>query len=319
MRIAVAGAGGFIGGHLCKRLVEEGHLVTAIDIKPFDQWWQVYGEHLYEKHDLSDPDACHVSMHGKFDEVYNLAASMGGMGMIQTQQLETGLNVLISTNVIERASQVSDRYLYSSSACVYPEYRQDSTGSAALREEDAWPAQPQDMYGIEKLFSEEVAKRYASERGLDIRLPRFHAIYGPHGTFVGGREKAPAAICRKVISAKLSGNHTVDVWGDGEQERSFCYIDDCVEGMVRLMASGCQVPINIGSSELVTINQLVDVVADIAGISVSKTYDLSAPQGVRGRNSDNSFIREALHWEPSISLREGLDKTYAWIWDQMNG
>lgn len=248
------------------------------------------------------------------DQVFNLAASMGGMGFIQTQQYATGLNASISTSVLKAAVEAKvDRYLFSSSACVYSEDRQDATDVPALRESDAWPASPQDLYGLEKLFAEELALAARRDHGIEVRLPRYHAIYGPNGTFDGIRAKAPAAICRKVAQAKLSGRHEIEIWGDGRQTRSFCYIEDCVEGTLRLMDSDVNDPINLGSSELVSITELVSIVEDIAGVELERTYDLSAPQGVRGRNSCNDKIRERLGWEPSISLQEGLEKTYAWV------
>lgn len=317
MKCVVGGGGGFIAGHMVRALLERGHEVTAVDIKPFGEWWQRHPDATNCVMDLSDSEAAHDACDGQ-DWILNFAARMGGMGMIQTQQVETGLNVLISTNMVHAASNANvSRYLFASSACVYPEYRQETTEGVPLKESDAWPAQPQDQYGLEKLFGEELALRFQSQRGLSVRLPRFHAIYGPHGTWEGGAEKAPAAICRKVIQAKLSGVHEIEIWGDGNQVRSFCYIDDAVEGILRLMESDYCKPINIGYSGLVTINQLVDIAEEIAGVRLDRKYNLSAPQGVRGRNSDNTLIKATLGWEPSIPLRDGLAKTYEWIHDQI--
>jgi GDP-D-mannose 3', 5'-epimerase len=316
--VLVTGAGGFIGGHLVKRLLEEGHSVRAVDRKPLNQWDQVHDGAWEMVRDLSDAANCHAACKG-MDQVYNLAADMGGMGFIETHKAECMLSVLISTNmIVEAKCQDVDRFFYSSSACVYAADKQTDTNITALKEEDAYPAMAEDGYGWEKLFSERMCRHFTEDYGLVTRVARFHNVYGPNGTFSGGREKAPAAICRKVIEAKKSGVHEINIWGDGEQTRSFMFVDDCVEGVRRIMDSGIDYPINLGSSELVSINQLVSIVEGIAGIQLDRSYDLSAPQGVRGRNSDNTLIKKELAWEPSISLQEGLEKTYAWIWDEMS-
>ena len=243
---------------------------------------------------------------------------MGGMGFIETHKAECMLSVLISTHMLEAAKNAAvERYFYSSSACVYAAEKQTTTDGAALKEDDAYPAMPEDGYGWEKLFSERLCRHFTEDYGLETRVARYHNVYGPHGTFDGGREKAPAAICRKVIAAKSLGHHDIEVWGDGKQTRSFTYIDDCLHGTRALMASGVREPLNIGSAELVTINQLIDVVEDIAGITLGRRYNLDAPKGVRGRYSDNTRIRQTLGWAPSISLRDGMEQTYRWIYDQM--
>lgn len=317
MKILVTGAGGFIGGHLVGRLVADGQAVRAVDIKPIGRWYQVHNEVQSIESDLQR-DSLSRSAVNDCEQVYNLAADMGGMGYIETHKVECMLSVLINTHLIRNASDLGvNRYFYASSACVYAADKQRDPNVTALSEEDAYPAEPEDGYGWEKLFSERMCRHFSEDLGLPTRVARFHNVYGPFGTFRGGREKAPAAICRKVIEAKLTGNHAIDIWGDGEQTRSFMYIDDCVEGILRIMQSDVQYPINLGSSELVSINQLVSMVEGIAGVSLERTYDLSAPQGVRGRNSDNSLIKKDLNWEPSVSLQSGLEKTYAWIYDEI--
>ena len=253
------------------------------------------------------------------EEIYNLAADMGGMGFIENNKAECMLSVLTSTNVLVAARDAgTQRYFYSSSACVYAGDKQTDPNVTALKESDAYPADPEDGYGWEKLFSERMARHFREDFGIETRVARYHNVYGPEGTFEGGREKAPAALSRKIAEAKLSGNHDIDVWGDGEQSRSFMYIDDCVRGTQEILAGDNVEPVNLGSSELVTINQMIGILEDIAGITVTKEHDLTAPQGVRGRNSDNTMFHEIYGWEPSISLRDGLEKTYAWIYDQLS-
>ncbi|MDX6231274.1 MAG: GDP-D-mannose 3, 5-epimerase, partial [Nocardioidaceae bacterium] len=253
------------------------------------------------------------------EEIYNLAADMGGMGFIENNKAECMLSVLTSTNVLVAARDAgTQRYFYSSSACVYAGDKQTDPNVTALKESDAYPADPEDGYGWEKLFSERMARHFREDFGIETRVARYHNVYGPEGTFEGGREKAPAALSRKIAEAKLSGNHVIDVWGDGEQSRSFMYIDDCVRGTKEILAGDNVEPVNLGSSELVTINQMIGILEDIAGITVTKEHDLTAPQGVRGRNSDNTMFHEIYGWEPSISLRDGLEKTYAWIYDQIS-
>lgn len=317
MRTLVAGAGGFIGGHLVNALVTAGHRVVAVDAKPQARWHQVNPHADNRRGDLSLREAC-MEMCAQVDQVFNLAADMGGMGFIENHKAECQLSVLISTHLLVAArTQSVQRFFYASSACVYAAGKQRDRDVTALKEDDAYPAEPEDGYGWEKLFSERTARHFMEDYGLETRVARYHNVYGPHGTFEGGREKAPAAICRKVIAAKMHGQKTINIWGDGEQTRSFMYIDDCVEGTSRIMASDIRYPINLGSSELVSINQLVDIVEAIAGIKLERCNELLAPQGVRGRNSDNTLIRHELDWEPSIALVDGIERTYAWIHDRM--
>jgi len=315
----VTGAGGFIGGHLVDRLLGEGYAVRSVDVKPFDEWYQRHDGAEELQRNLEEKSACLEVTEGA-DEVYNLAADMGGMGFIESNKALCMLSVLIGTHMLMAAKERGvGRFFYSSSACVYAAGRQTSADVVALREEDAYPAMPEDGYGWEKLFTERMCRHFTEDYGLQTRVARFHNVYGPFGTFDGGREKAPAAICRKVAEAKLSGTHEIEVWGDGLQTRSFMYIDDCVEGIRRIMASDIQDPLNLGSSELVTINQLIDIVEGIAGIEVARKHDLSAPQGVRGRNSDNTLISSRLGWQPSTSLVDGLTANYRWIYEQLQG
>jgi nucleoside-diphosphate-sugar epimerase len=317
--ILVTGAGGFIGGHLVTDLLEQGHDVRAVDCKPLDQWYQRSPAADSRHADLSEREACFAAVRG-VDEVYNLAADMGGMGFIENNKALCMLSVLINTHLImaARAHDVS-RYFFASSACVYAAGRQTSPDVTALKESDAYPAMPEDGYGWEKLFSERMCRHFHEDFGLATRVGRYHNVYGPHGTYEGGREKAPAAICRKIAHAKLHGDHSIEIWGDGEQTRSFMYIDDCVYGTQLLARSEITEPLNIGSSELVSINELVSIVEEIAGVRLERRYNLGAPQGVRGRNSDNTRILEVLDWAPRITLRDGLEQTYRWIYDQLAG
>jgi nucleoside-diphosphate-sugar epimerase len=316
--ILVAGGGGFIGGHLVDDLRRNGHTdVRAVDVKPFDDWYQRFDDVDNQQLDLSRlEDARQACADVRY--VYNLAADMGGMGFIELNKAACMLSVLTSTHLLVAARDAGvERFFYASSACVYAAEHQTSADVRPLREADAYPAQPEDGYGWEKLFSERMARHFREDFGIATRVARYHNVYGPHGTYAGGREKAPAAICRKVIEAKLSGDHRIEIWGDGEQTRSFMYVDDCVHGTKLLTDSDVLEPINIGSDQLVTINRLVDIVEAIAGITLDRHYDLSAPQGVRGRNSDNTRIRAELGWAPSITLEDGLERTYAWIYDQL--
>jgi nucleoside-diphosphate-sugar epimerase len=314
-RILVTGAGGFIGHHLVTFLGKQGHWVRGVDVKRPEYSPTDADEFLLA--DLRDPHSAAAATRG-VDQVYALAADMGGMGYISSHHaVILHNNSLINLNTLEaaRANGVT-RYLYTSSACVYPEFKQNDAAVTALKEDDAYPAQPQDAYGWEKLISERLCTHYREDYGIETRIVRFHNIFGPLGTWDGGREKAPAAMCRKVAVAKLTGESAIDIWGDGEQTRSFCYIDDCLDGLTRLMASDHHEPLNLGQDRLVTINQLADLVANAAGTVVAKRH-VSGPQGVRGRNSDNTKLREVLGWEPRISLEEGLRRTYVWIEDQV--
>jgi GDP-D-mannose 3',5'-epimerase len=317
-KIVVCGGGGFIGGHLVADLVRQGYQdVRSVDIKPLDEWYQRTPGVENLQLDLSLLDAADKALNGA-NTVYNLAADMGGMGFIENNKALCMLTVLINTHLLMVARKYGvKRYFYASSACVYNGDKQKDPNVTALKEEDAYPALPEDGYGWEKLFSERMCRHFREDFGVTTRVARYHNVYGPHGTYEGGREKAPAAVCRKVISAKLSGKHEIEIWGDGKQTRSFMYIDDCLKGTQMLTASDVIEPINIGSSELVSINQLVDIVEEIAAVKLRRNYNLSAPKGVNGRNSDNTKIKQLLHWEPNIKLRDGMEKTYRWIYDQM--
>jgi nucleoside-diphosphate-sugar epimerase len=290
--------------------------VRAVDIAPLHHWHQLSPHTENMVLDLRRADACDRALEGA-TSVYNLAADMGGMGFIEANKACCMLSVLINTHLLESARRVDvRRFFYASSACVYAQDKQRTADLAPLKESDAYPADPEDGYGWEKLFSERMCRHFTEDFGLDTRVARFHNVYGPFGTWYGGREKAPAAICRKVAEACRSGRHEIEIWGDGEQTRSFTYIDDCVRGTRMIMESDIEEPINLGSSEMVTINELVDIVESIAGVKLTRRYNLDAPKGVRGRNSDNTMIRERLGWEPSISLQSGLERTYRWIYDQ---
>lgn len=315
--IVVAGGGGFIGGHLIADFRRQGFTrIRSVDVKPFDEWYQHFDDVENLQLDLQDKEAAYQTCGGAAD-VYQLAADMGGMGFIENNKALCMLSVLTNTNMIRAAKdQGVSRYFYSSSACVYAADKQTSEDVVALKEADAYPAMPEDGYGWEKLFSERMCRHFREDFGMYTRVARFHNVYGELGTWDGGREKAPAAVCRKVIDAKISGKHEIEIWGDGHQTRSFMYIDDCLEGIQRLMASDILEPINLGSNELVTINQLVDIVEDIAEIKLERNYKLDAPKGVNGRNSDNTMILDRLGWEPSTRLRDGMAKTYAWILQQ---
>jgi nucleoside-diphosphate-sugar epimerase len=315
--VVVTGGGGFIGGHLVARLRREGAQVRAVDAKPTAAWYQRVPGTEQVQLDLEDKDACVAAVRDA-RYVYNLAADMGGMGFIENNKALCMLSVLINTHLLLAARDTGvERFFYASSACVYAAGKQDRPDIDALREEDAYPAMPEDGYGWEKLFSERMCNHFREDFGFETRIARYHNVYGPHGTFDGGREKAPAAICRKVIAAKLSGKHEIEIWGDGNQTRSFTYIDDCLDGNLRHMASDVVEPINIGSSQMVTINELVDIVEDIAGVQLTRRYVLDAPLGVRGRSSDNALVQARLGWEPSIALERGMEQTYRWIYDQM--
>ncbi len=316
-RIVVAGAGGFIGGHLVRELTKKGYKVRAVDIKPLNEWYQVAEDADNLVLDLRLKDNCFTAVNG-YNEVFNLAADMGGMGFIENNKAACMISVLINTHLLMAAKECGlDRFFYASSACVYNGEKQTDTDNPGLRESDAYPALAEDGYGWEKLFSERMCRHFSEDFGLVTRVARFHNVYGPHGTYDGGREKAPAAMCRKVIDAQLNGKKEIVIWGDGHQTRSFMYIDDCIKGIQDIMYSNIEEPINLGSSEMVSINQLVDIVEDIADFKMERKYDLAAPKGVRGRNSENTLIKKYLGWEPSIPLKKGMKKTFDWIKEEM--
>ena len=316
--VLVAGAGGFIGGHLVADLRKQGfRRIRGVDVKPINEWYQHFNDVENVVGNLSELEACRAAARGAVN-IFNLAADMGGMGFIENNKALCMLSVLTSTHMLVAAREAgTKRLFYSSSACVYAAGKQTDANVTALKEEDAYPAMPEDGYGWEKLFSERMARHFMEDFGIETRVARYHNVYGPWGTYDGGREKAPAAICRKVIQAQLTGTNAIEIWGDGEQTRSFMFIDDCVLGTKRLLESDVRYPINLGSSELVTINQLVSTVEKIAGITLKRNYKLDAPKGVRGRNSDNDQIQKEFGWEPSTRLADGMAKTYAWIYEQM--
>jgi GDP-D-mannose 3',5'-epimerase len=320
MRTAlVAGAGGFIGGHLVHDLQAKGWQVRAVDHRPLDEWHQ-HGEGTDERVlDLRLAEACAEAVDG-VERVYDLACDMGGMGFIESHKADCMVSVLIGTHLL-LASRDADveRFFFSSSACVYAEEHQTSAEVRPLREEDAYPAMPEDGYGWEKLFIERLCRHVREDYGLETRVARYHNVYGPHGAWQGGREKAPAAVCRKVAQAVRSGDHRIEIWGDGQQTRSFTYIDDCLTGTHLVTDGEHPDPVNVGSAELVTIDQLVSVVEEIAGVRLERSYVLDAPQGVRGRNSDNTLVQERYGWEPSTTLHAGLEPTYRWVHDSLGG
>jgi GDP-D-mannose 3',5'-epimerase len=318
--VVITGAGGFIGGHLVDFFLRKGMRVRAADIKPLNEWYQTHrsARNLAGpiKGDCRDFRVSRALCEGA-SEVYQLAADMGGMGFIENNKALCMLSVLTNTQMILAAQAAgAARFFYASSACVYNADKQTDPAITALKEADAYPALPEDGYGWEKLFGERMCRHFREDFGLNTRVARFHNVYGPHGTWEGGREKAPAAICRKVIAAVVSGKHDIEIWGDGGQTRSFQFIDDCVKGIDLIMHSAILEPINLGSSELVSINQLVDIAEEIAGVKLNRHYKLDAPRGVAGRNSDNTKIRQYLNWEPDTRLRDGMEKTYRWIYEQ---
>jgi GDP-D-mannose 3', 5'-epimerase len=313
----VTGAGGFIGGHLVGALLADGKTVRGVDIKPLDEWCQVHADAESVQGDVSLLETARTAVDGA-SVVYNLAADMGGMGFIENNKAACMLSVLTSTHVLMAAREVGvERYFYSSSACVYAAEHQTSPDVVALKESDAYPATPEDGYGWEKLFSERMARHFLEDYGVQTRVARFHNIYGEYGTYDGGREKAPAAICRKVALAAITGEHKIEIWGDGRQTRTFTYIVDCVTGSRMITEGDYSEPVNLGSDELVTINQMVDIVEQIAGVTLERNYNLSAPQGVRGRSSDNTEMLRRYGWAPSTSLADGLERTFRWVYDEV--
>ena len=317
--ILVAGAGGFIGGELVNHLRKNSQFkIRAVDRKPFSEWYQKFEDVDNHVMDLQKEDNC-LAASKDSKQIYNLAADMGGMGFIEHNKALCMLSVLTNTHLLMAAKENgTEKFFFSSSACVYNGDKQKDPNITSLKEEDAYPALAEDGYGWEKLFSERMCRHFNEDFGLETRIARYHNVYGPNGTWNGGREKAPAAICRKVIEAKLNGKHEIEIWGDGNQTRSFMYIDDCIKGSTMLMESDFKYPINIGSSQKVSINQLVDIAENIAGIKLKRNYNLNAPKGVNGRNSDNSLILEKFNWQPSISLESGIEKTYKWIFDEIS-
>jgi nucleoside-diphosphate-sugar epimerase len=315
--VVVAGAGGFIGGWLTRSLVQEGVPVRAVDLKPLDEWYQRFDEVENVVLDLRGAEACTAAVAGA-RWVYDLACDMGGMGFIETRKAECMISVLIGTHLLLAARDAGvERFFFSSTACVYAADKQQTPDVEPLRESDVYPAMPEDGYGWEKLFTERMCRHFTEDFGLATRVARYHNVYGPQGTYDGGREKAPAAIARKVATAVLTGSDEIEIWGDGKQTRSFLYIDDCIDGTRRLMHSDVSEPINIGSAELVSIDQLVDVVEAVAGVTLERVYRLDAPLGVRGRSSDNTLVEQRLGWKPSVALADGMERTYRWIYDQM--
>ncbi len=314
----IAGAGGFIGGYITRNLINEGHEVVCADLKPLEYWFQCFSSAKNYSLDLKELENC-IKVTEGVDYVYNMACNMGGMGFIENNKAECMLSVLINTNLLRACLKNNiKKYFFSSSACVYNASKQKEVFIPALKEIDAYPADPEDGYGWEKLFSERMCRHFTEDFNLDTRVLRYHNVYGPLGTFDGGREKAPAALCRKLIKAKLNNDKSIDVWGDGKQTRSFMFIDDCIYGTIKIFNSNSSEVYNLGSSEQVSINQMIEIIEEIGQYKVKKNYQLDKPKGVRGRSSDNEQIKKLLSWEPSVSLRKGLEITYKWIYDQIN-
>ena len=316
-KILVTGAGGFIGGHIVKELIKRKNQVTAVDIKPLDEWFQISKESQNFSLDMTLKENCY-DMCKSVDEVINMACNMGGMGFIENNKALCMISVLLNTHLLMACKKYGiKKYFFSSSACAYNTNLQESTKAIKLKESDAYPAMPEDGYGWEKLFSERMCRHFYEDYGIDIRIARYHNIYGPHGTYEGGREKAPAALCRKIINSKLDNSQIIDVWGDGKQTRTFLYIDDCIEATLKLIDSNHTEPLNIGSEELVSINEMIEKIEKISNYDVKKNYQLDKPKGVRGRCSDNTLIKKVLNWEPKFSLYQGLEKTYEWIFNDI--
>ena len=318
--ILAVGAGGFIGGHLVKRFLDNGNKVVAVDIKPKEYWFQDFDD--VENHysmDMKDITNCR-NVIKNINYVFNMACNMGGMGFIENNKAECMQSVLINTNLLIACKEEKiEKYFFSSSACAYNKSKQQDVFIEGLKEEDAYPADPEDGYGWEKLFSERMCRHFQEDYGIQVRIARYHNIYGPYGTYDGGREKAPAALCRKVINAKKNNERKIDVWGDGKQTRTFLYVDDCVEGTLRLFESDYSEPVNIGSDEQVSINQMLEVIESISGIDkLERNYQLDKPKGVRGRSSNNDLVKKVLNWSYTIKLKDGLEKTYNWISSEIN-
>ena len=319
-KILIVGAGGFIGGHLVKRLLDDRNYIVAVDIKPREYWFQEFEK--AENHfsmDMKDIGNCR-KVTKNIDYVFNMACNMGGMGFIENNKAECMQSVLINTNLLISCNETSvKRYFFSSSACAYNKTKQQEVFIEGLRETDAYPADPEDGYGWEKLFSERMCRHFMEDYGLQVRVARYHNIYGPFGTYDGGREKAPAALCRKIIKAKKNNKYEIEVWGDGMQTRTFLYVDDCIEGTLRLFESDYSEPVNIGSDEQVSINQMIEIIEGISGVKkLNRVYQLDKPKGVRGRSSNNDLVKKILNWSYKIKLREGLKKTYNWISSEIN-
>jgi GDP-D-mannose 3',5'-epimerase len=316
--VLVCGAGGFIGGHLVAHLIKENKFnVVCADIKPFEYWFQFFEEVKNYSLDLKELENC-LKVTKKIDYIYNMACNMGGMGFIENNKAECMLSVLINTNLLRAALKNNIRkYFFSSSACVYNAKKQNKNFIPGLKEIDAYPAEPEDGYGWEKLFSERMCRHFTEDFGLETRVVRYHNVYGPMGTFGGGREKAPAALCRKIIEAQLNNKNTIDVWGDGNQTRSFLYIDDCIRGTLDVFKSSYSNVFNVGSEEQVSINQMINIIEDIAQYKVKKNYQLDKPKGVRGRSSNNSFVKKKIGWKPNYTLKQGLERTYNWIYKEI--
>jgi len=318
-KILVVGAGGFIGGHLVKKFLENGNKVVATDIKPKEYWFQDFDEaENYYSADMKDIINCR-KVTQNVNYVFNMACNMGGMGFIENNKAECMLSVLINTNLLIASKENKiEKYFFSSSACAYNKSKQEDIFIEGLKEEDAYPADPEDGYGWEKLFSERMCRHFQEDFGIQVRIARYHNIYGPYGTFDGGREKAPAALCRKVIQSKINKENSINVWGDGKQTRSFLYIDDCVEGTLKLFESDYSEPVNIGSDEQVSINQMIDIIEEISDTQkLKREYQLDKPKGVRGRSSNNDLVKKVLNWSYQIKLKDGLKKTYDWIYSEM--
>ncbi len=317
-KVLVTGAGGFIGGHLVSKLIKKNLKVICVDVKPLSMWYQIFKKATNYSLDLNNYDNC-IKVTKNVNYVFNLACNMGGMGFIESNKAACMTSVLINTNLLKASKKNKiKKYLFTSSACVYNSKKQMSPNNPGLKEKDAYPAEPEDGYGWEKLFSERMCRHFNEDYGLSVRIVRLHNVYGPYGTYSGGREKAPAAICRKIAYAKIKNNKKINVWGDGKQTRSFMFIDDCIDGILKIFLSKYSEPINLGSSERVSINQMIQIIEKISLIKVKKKYQLNKPKGVRGRSSNNSLIKKLLNWEPKTKLKKGLDLTYNWIYKELS-